>query len=109
LSVFDTCDWTATDAKFRGRYLRARASIRPGTGDWELKPADPHYREAASLVQRQWHPNEAPNFTHAGGAFNLSQVRGTLARKSSNRLSVPHFLFPAPNRHREYSRSDEAT
>src|SRR5215203_5151302 len=30
LSVFDTCDCTATDAKFFGRYLRARATDMKG-------------------------------------------------------------------------------
>src|SRR5215207_2209561 len=109
LSVFETCDWTATDAKFRGRYLRARASIKIRNRELGTEPQTASGREAASLVQRAWHLNEAPNFMRAGGAFNLSLAGGKLAWKSSNRLSVPRPLFPVPVRHREYSRSDEAT
>src|SRR5688572_21471699 len=65
LSVFETCDCTATDAKFRGRYLRARASIAIGNGEPETGTNNRNGSIRRSLAQRRSGTRTRLRISHA--------------------------------------------
>src|SRR5215207_9021195 len=101
LSVFETCDWTATDAKLRGRYFRARASITVGNGKagTENRTSRPQ-RNGASLDAAAALERGSESFAREPRdqalVEHLAGWAGGWPPERSNRRSDSTFTLPAP-------------